>query len=59
MLSGDFSKYIIRDVQNFEFFRLDEVLRTKAQVGFIGFQRTDGDLIDAGTGPIKGLKHPA
>ena len=56
MLSGDFSKYIIRDVMNFEFFRLDEVLRTKAQIGFIGFQRTDGDLIDAGTGPIKGLK---
>lgn len=59
MLSGDFSKYIIRDVMNFEFFRLDEVLRTKAQIGFIGFQRTDGDLIDAGTGPVKGLKHPA
>ncbi len=59
MLSGDFSKYIIRDVMNFEFFRLDEVLRTKAQVGFIGFQRTDGDLIDAGTGPIKGLKMAA
>jgi len=59
MLCGDFSKYIIRDVMNFEFFRLDEVLRTKAQVGFIGFQRTDGALIDAGTNPIKGLLHPA
>ncbi len=58
MLSGDFNKFIIRDVMNFEFFRLDEVLRTKAQVGFIGFQRTDGRLIDAGTNPIKGLKHP-
>lgn len=58
MLFGDFNKFIIRDVMGFQFFRLDELLRLKAQVGFVGFQRTDSRLINAGTNPIKGLRHP-
>ena len=57
MLYGDFSKYIIRDVLGFEFLRLNERYADSLQVGYIGFMRTDGELVDAGTNPIKHMIH--
>jgi HK97 family phage major capsid protein len=50
---GDFSKYIIRDVQDFTLLRLEERYADYHQVGFVGFSRHDGRILDAGTDPIK------
>ena len=56
MLFGDFQKYIIRDVAGARVLRLVERYAEYLQVGFLGFSRHDGELIDAGTNPIKHLK---
>lgn len=53
ILYGDFSAYWIRDVQDMTVLRLVERYADFLQVGFLAFQRTDGELIDAGTNPIK------
>jgi len=58
ILFGDFNKYIIRDVGGLIMLRLDERFADDLQVGFTAFVRTDGKLIDAGTAPIKHLRHP-
>ena len=50
---GDFSKYIVRRVKEIWLVRLTERYADKGQVGFIGFARNDGTLVDAGTHPIK------
>jgi len=53
ILFGNFSKYLIRDVTGTTVLRLTERYAEKLQVGFIAFSRHDGDLLDAGTNPIK------
>jgi HK97 family phage major capsid protein len=53
MLFGDFSKYIIRRVKDMTILRLEERYADFGQVGFIGFARYDGNLIDAGTHPMQ------
>lgn len=58
ILFGDFNKYLIRDIQGFILLRLNERFADKLQVGFNAFLRTDGKMIDAGTNPIKHLRHP-
>ncbi len=56
---GDFSHYTIRDVMNLMMFRMtDSAFTTKGQVGFIGFQRADGKLLDVG-GAVKTLQNAA
>lgn len=55
ILFGDFKKYHIRDVVGFTLLRLNELFAANLQVGFVGFLRTDGKLIDAGTHPVKHL----
>ncbi|MEY8205451.1 MAG: phage major capsid protein, partial [Bermanella sp.] len=56
---GDFSHYTIRDVMNLMMFRMtDSAFTTKGQVGFIGFQRSDGKLLDVG-GAVKTLQNAA
>jgi HK97 family phage major capsid protein len=57
ILFGDFSKYWIRDVREFTLLRLDERFAEFLQVCFLAFLRTDGDLINAGTNPIKGYQN--
>jgi hypothetical protein len=57
MLFGDFSKYIIRDVREVELRRLDERFAVLGQVAFLAFARADGDLLDAGTHPVKYMRH--
>ena len=59
ILYGDFSKYIIRDVMDITLMRLDERYAEFGKVAFIAFMRTDGDLLDAGTNPIKYIRQPA
>lgn len=56
---GDTSKYLIRDVRDFTMVRLSERYADFHQVGFIAFMRTDADLLDAGTNPIKVLQMAA
>src|SRR5262245_25200420 len=55
ILYGDMSKYVIRDVNTIRMVRLDELFAATDQVGFIAFMRTDGNLLDAGTRPVKWL----
>ena len=56
---GDFSKYLIRDVVGGDagpvILRLNERYADYGQVGFFLFSRHDGDLLDAGTDPIRHL----
>jgi len=53
ILFGDFSKYIIRDVRDVVLMRLDERFAEQHSVAFLAFARSDGDLLDAGTDPVK------
>jgi len=57
LLFGDFSKYWIRDVREVTMLRLDERFAEFLQVAFLAFMRTDGDLLDAGTHPVKGYQN--
>jgi HK97 family phage major capsid protein len=59
MLFGDMSKYVIREVLGIQLMRLVERYADYLQVGFIAFMRLDGELIDAGTNPIKHLVMPS
>lgn len=53
ILFGDFSKYIIRDVMDLMLVRFSETYMASGQIGFLCFMRSDGDLIDAGTHPVR------
>lgn len=53
ILFGDLSKYLIRDSRDVVLKRLDERYADYDQVGFVAFARSDGDLLDAGTHPVK------
>jgi HK97 family phage major capsid protein len=53
VLFGALQKYIIRDVVNVTLLRLDERYADYHQVAFLAFARSDGNLLDAGTHPVK------
>lgn len=53
VLFGQLSKYLIREVQEVTLLRLNERYAELHQVAFLAFLRADGDLIDAGTDPVK------
>ena len=55
ILFGDFSYYLIREVQDLRVLRLDERYADYLQAGFLAFVRTDGLLANAGgtNSPIK------
>jgi HK97 family phage major capsid protein len=59
ILFGDFSRYKIRDVNTIRLRRLVERFADTDQEGFVGFIRSDGNLLDAGTTPIKYLQQAA
>jgi HK97 family phage major capsid protein len=53
ILFGQCSKYVIRDVMDLTIFRMtDSAFTLLGQIGFVGFLRTGGNLIDAG-GAVK------
>jgi HK97 family phage major capsid protein len=56
VLFGDLQKYIIRQVANSRIVRLNERFGDTDEVGFVVFVRYDGDLLDAGTHPVKWLR---
>lgn len=53
IIYGALGKYFIRDVREVTLVRLDERFADFHQVAFLAFSRHDGDLIDAGTDPVK------
>lgn len=50
---GALNKYKIRRVRGVTLMRLTERYADNLQVGFFAFARVDGNLIDAGTNPVK------
>jgi HK97 family phage major capsid protein len=56
ILFGQLSKYKIRDVGEIRMRRLDERYADSDSVGFVAFQRCDGNLLDAGVAPVKYLQ---
>lgn len=49
ILFGQLSKYVVRDVMDLTLFRMtDSAFTLNGQVGFVGFMRSGGNLIDAG-----------
>ena len=59
ILFGDFSNYFIRDALDIRLIRLDERYADTLEVGFIAFMRSDGNLINAGTNPVKYYQNSA
>lgn len=53
ILFGSLDKYLIRDVTSISLLRLDERFADFHQVAFLAFSRHDGDLLNAGTNPVK------
>lgn len=56
---GDFSNYYVRRVAGAQLMRLTERYADVGQVGFLLFQRWDGNLVDAGTHPVKLFQNSA
>lgn len=59
VLFGQLKKYMIRQVKELAILRLSERFADFGQVAFIGFARYDGNLLDAGTHPVKYLVQAA
>lgn len=59
ILYGDFSKYVMREVLGITLVRMVERYADYHQVGFVAIMRFDGELIDAGTHPVKHILHPS
>jgi HK97 family phage major capsid protein len=59
LLFGDFSKYKIRRVRQIGMAKVDQLFISSLQVGFLAYQRFDGNLVDAGTHPIKYIQNAA
>lgn len=57
MIYGDMSKYLIRIVRDRRIKVLNERYGEFDQTGIVMWERLDGQLLDAGTHPIKGLYH--
>lgn len=53
LIYGALDKYIVRDVRDITLVRLDERYAELGVVAFLAFSRHDGDLLDAGTNPVK------
>ena len=57
VLFGDFANYYIREVADWRLVRMDERYAEVDQVAFALFARYDGQLVNAGTNPVKCLRH--
>jgi HK97 family phage major capsid protein len=55
-LFGQFKKYIIRTVNNMRLVRLNERFGDTDEIGLVAFWRIDGDLLNAGTHPVKYMR---
>lgn len=52
---GQLDKYKWRQVQETRIYRMEERYRDTDQDGFVAFGRADGNLLDAGAGPVRHL----
>jgi len=59
VLYGALSKYLVREVLGVTLVRMDERYADYGQVAFVAIMRFDGDLLDAGTNPVKYLQQAA
>lgn len=59
VLFGQMKKFKVRDVNSVRLRRLVERFADTDQEGFIGFMRSDSNLLDAGTNPVKYLQQAA
>lgn len=59
MLFGQLQKYVVRQVRGVFLFRFAEKYMDAGQIGFLALARYDGNLIDAGTNPVKHLAQSA
>lgn len=59
ILFGALGKYKVRQVREVTLMRLDERYADYHQVAFLAFSRADGDLLDAGTNPVKHFANAA
>jgi HK97 family phage major capsid protein len=59
VLFGQLKKYTIRRVKELAIVKLSERYADYGQVAFLGFARYDGQLMDAGTHPVKYLAQAA
>ena len=59
ILFGALNKYKVRRVRGMTLMRLNERYADALQVGFFAFARVDGNLIDAGTNPVKYYQNSA
>lgn len=57
ILFGQLSKYKVREVDSIRIYRLTERHRENDQDAFLAFLEADGNLLDAGTAPVKYLAH--
>ena len=55
VIFGALQKYLIRDVVGITLLRLDERYADFHQVAFLAFARSDGNLLNAGSNPVKHL----
>lgn len=55
VLFGDFSKYKVREVGSIRLLTSSERYLENDQTAFVAFMRWDGDLLNAGTNPVKHL----
>jgi HK97 family phage major capsid protein len=55
VLFGQLSKYLVRQVKDMSIVQLNERFADFGQVAFLAFARYDGNLLDAGTHPVKYL----
>ena len=60
ILCGDLTKYILREVAEIRIYRLVERFRLEKDAdAFVAYMRFDGDILDAGTNPVKKLVQAA
>jgi len=59
IIFGALNKYKVRRVRGVTMMRLAERYADNLQVGFFAFARVDGNLIDAGTNPVKYYQNSA
>jgi HK97 family phage major capsid protein len=59
ILFGALDKYFVRKVREISVLALRERYADFGQVGFIGFARADGNLLDAGSNPVKYYQNSA
>ena len=59
VLFGDFKTFVIRMVKGYSIFRFQEKYMNTMQIAVMGWSRSDSELMDAGTEPIKHILHNA